>query len=338
MKEINSSPTPSLKKGKMLKVGITLGDPAGIGPEVALKAVKHLEKGTIAPVLIGRARVLFDLYPSLAAGLPVVEDPGAVADHSPCIFDVPFDAPVPVPGIGSILTGAESKKYIDTAIDLWRGNIIDAIVTGPVHKGFIEKSGTPFTGHTEYMAGAIHEEKPYMMMYSRDYRVLLATTHIPLREVYRHVDVKRLVEVITIGYESIRSIDGGDVVLAVTGFDPHCGDDGAIGDFDGKITAEAVRECRSRGIPVEGPFSADTLFIPENWKKYNLVIVHYHDQGLIPFKLLAFDSGVNVTLGLSLVRTSVDHGTAFDIAGKDKAQFSSMIEAIKIAEMLVLRR
>jgi 4-hydroxythreonine-4-phosphate dehydrogenase len=170
-----------------------------------------------------------------------------------------------------------------------------------------------------------------MMMFSPRYRVLLATTHVPLASVAGLVTKERLLDVIRVGYDSIRAIDGGDVSLAVTGFDPHCGDDGAIGDFDLRITAPAIAEARASGLPVEGPFSADTLFMAEKWSRYSLVISHYHDQGLIPFKVLAFDSGVNVTLGLSIVRTSVDHGTAYDIAGRGVASYSSMVEAINLA-------
>ena len=325
-------------KGKTLNIGITIGDPAGIGPEVALKALRELKEkeNRLRFILIGREKVLKNMYKDMlpeyttVSGIFVPERLG----NLPLIYNVECDYPLPVAGQANVLTGAESKLYIDAALELWKAGHIDAIVTGPVHKGFIEKSGTPFTGHTEYMAGYIGEEFPFMMMFSPKYRTLLATTHVPLASAASLVTRERLVQVISAGYESIKLIDGADVKIAVTGFDPHCGDDGAIGDFDIKVTAKAVEDAKGLGIPVEGPFSADTLFMPEKWSAYNLVIAHYHDQGLIPFKMLAFDEGVNVTLGLSLVRTSVDHGTALDIAGKGIAKHNSMVEAIKLAAVL----
>jgi 4-hydroxythreonine-4-phosphate dehydrogenase len=175
-----------------------------------------------------------------------------------------------------------------------------------------------------------------MMMFSLKYRVLLATTHIPVTRVTESITLEGLLNVIRVGYRSIRSIDGNVAKIAVAGLDPHCGDDGAIGVFDRDITRRAVQRAAGEGIPVFGPFAADTLFIPDTWERYNLVIAQYHDQGLIPFKMLAFNDGVNVTLGLSMIRTSVDHGTAFDIAGKNESRFTSMTEAIKLAKRLVL--
>jgi len=175
-------------------------------------------------------------------------------------------------------------------------------------------------------------------MFSPRYRVLLTTTHIPLSEVTAAVTAEQLMRVMETGYRSMSLIDGGTVRMAVAGLDPHCGDGGAVGDFDMTVTKNAVEKARATGIPVEGPFAADTLFIPERWEKYNLVIAQYHDQGLVPFKMLSFDTGVNVTLGLSLTRTSVDHGTAFDIAGRNIAGHRSMAEAIRLARLLELKK
>jgi 4-hydroxy-L-threonine phosphate dehydrogenase PdxA len=170
-----------------------------------------------------------------------------------------------------------------------------------------------------------------MMMFSKKYRVLLVTTHVPVSSVTSLINEKNIYNTIITGSAAISSIDRSEIKIAVAGLDPHCGDDGAIGDFDKNVTRKAVESARADGINAEGPLSADTLFIPGKWKTYNLAIAQYHDQGLIPFKMLAFDRGVNVTLGLSLVRTSVDHGTAFDIAGSGRASHMSMIEAVKLA-------
>jgi 4-phospho-D-threonate 3-dehydrogenase / 4-phospho-D-erythronate 3-dehydrogenase len=318
--------------------GITIGDPAGIGPEVALKAVNELADENIIPLVIGRLEVLRNHYNELLDGYIIVDKIKcrnySFSGRNKYIINVPMDMPVPIPGEGGVPTGIESKKYIDTAIELWREGIIDTLVTGPVHKGNIEKSGCHFSGHTEYIAQALNEPNPYMMMYSRDYRVLLVSTHIPLSKVAGEINVEKIVRTIRQGHEAIRAIDGEGVKLAITGLDPHCGDDGAIGSFDSLQTREAVKIARMDGIDINGPYSADTIFLPDKWRMYNLIIAHYHDQGLIPFKILAFDSGVNVTLGLSMVRTSVDHGTAFDIAGKNVAKHTSMIQAIILANLL----
>lgn len=189
-------------------------------------------------------------------------------------------------------------------------------------------------GHTEYYADRLGKE-PFMMMFSRDYRVLLVTTHFAVSELSSLVTLDAICRTIRAGNTALSRIDGKKPKIAVCGFDPHCGDHGAIGTFDDEVTAQAVNLMKKEGIDVEGPFSSDTVFMPSKWKKYSLVIAHYHDQGLIPFKILAFESGVNVTLGLDIVRTSVDHGTAYDIAGKMAAGYESMTEAIRLAVRLV---
>jgi 4-hydroxythreonine-4-phosphate dehydrogenase len=323
---------------KVLKIGITAGDPAGIGPEVALKAVNALHDNDIIPIIIGRRSAIQKNYPDLLYDYAGANDRTPAQPGKKYLFDVNTSSPAPVPGGGNPETGRESLACVDAALDLWRSGAIDAMVTGPVSKSLIEKSGVPFSGHTEYIAAKIGGGDPFMMMFSEKYRVLLASTHIPVSDIMSHVSHERLVKVIRAGYDSICMIDGGDVKLAITGLDPHCGDDGAIGTFDRDVTGHAVMTARGQGIPVEGPFAADTLFIPGTWERYNLVIAHYHDQGLIPFKMLAFDNGVNVTLGLPIVRTSVDHGTAFDIAGKNIARWSSMTEAIRLAKQLAEKR
>ncbi|MDY6967296.1 MAG: 4-hydroxythreonine-4-phosphate dehydrogenase PdxA [Spirochaetota bacterium] len=324
-----------------IRIGITIGDPAGIGPEVVLNALSSTYDADITPIVIGRYDVLCQFFPDLIYDYEVIECNDAASyifSDKKYICNIPLDMPLPSPGSGNINSGIESKKYIDEAIKLWELGILDAIVTGPVNKGFISKSGIKFTGHTEYIAESIQQEEPYMMMFSNDYRVILITTHIPISKIREKIDVDKIYKTITIGYQAISSIDEGNIKLAITGLDPHCGDNGAISDFDINITKKAVEMALADNINIEGPFAADTLFLPAKWKSYNLVIAQYHDQGLIPFKTLTFDSGVNVTLGLSLIRTSVDHGTAYDIAGKGIAEYSSMREAIKLAYKLVLKR
>jgi len=326
------------RQRKVLKIGITSGDPAGIGPEVLLKALKEYCDPSFVPVVIGSAEFFSVNHKERFTGFAVRSGGSELPDQpGPLFVDIPLETSMPVPGRGTPETGKESLKYVDAALDLWESGEIDAMVTGPVSKGLIERSGTPFTGHTEYIAARTGGE-PYMMMYSGDYRVILVTTHIPIAEVAAAVSLERIERVISAAHASMSAIDGGRIRLAVAGLDPHCGDDGAIGAFDRDVTAEAVRRARERGIDIEGPFAADTLFIASKWARYNAVIAHYHDQGLVPFKQLAFDRGVNVTLGLPIVRTSVDHGTAFDIAGRNRAGYNSMIEAISLACRLRAQR
>jgi len=319
-----------------LRIAVTLGDPAGVGPEVVLRALANMPSGSdFFPVIIGRAGIIKHHYPSY---FPMLV-PFSGEERSPgagriFIDDISFDAPVPEPGIGSIDTARESLVYIDRSVELWKQGLVDAVVTGPVNKGLIEKSGVPFMGHTEYYADKIGGN-PYMMMFSSEYRVLLVTTHIAVNELWSFVTEDSIYRTIMTGSSALSRIDGRKPSIAVCGYDPHCGDHGAIGTFDDVVTAKAVDKARREGVDVCGPLSADTLFMPSKWRNYSLVIAQYHDQGLIPFKIMAFESGVNVTLGLDLVRTSVDHGTAFDIAGKGTASHESMSEAVRLAVRLV---
>jgi 4-phospho-D-threonate 3-dehydrogenase / 4-phospho-D-erythronate 3-dehydrogenase len=318
------------------KIGITLGDPAGVGPEVTLRALASFTKRDFIPVIVGRRAILETLHSRyLPFALENFSGKDSCAEGAVYIYDITSSQPVPRCGDGTIETARESLVYIDHAVKLWQQGDIDAVVTGPVHKGLIEKSGTPFMGHTEYIAEKIGEKNPYMMMFSEKLRVLLVTTHYPIKELPALVTRESIFNTICTGHDALLRIDGKAPRIAVAGFDPHCGDSGAIGSFDMNETSAAIERARSLGIDVHGPFSADTLFLEKKWQSFDLAIAHYHDQGLIPFKILAFDKGVNVTLGLSIVRTSVDHGTAFDIAGKGIASFESMSAAIRLAVRLV---
>ncbi len=326
----------ALQERKVRIVGITAGDPSGVGPEVSIKALRELARPDIIPVLIGRAEALRQIYPELANYIILGSDFDP-ADLKPGLLycaDTGGEYPVPEPGRGNEYTGRESLDYIDYAVELWKSGRIDAVATAPVSKELINRSGTPFVGHTEYFADMIGETNPYMMMYSPRYRVILSTTHIPVSEVEKSLSVDSILNVIRMADRALLPIDGARPRIAVCGLDPHCGDGGAISGFDSAVTREAIRCAVREGIAAEGPYAADTLFIPGRWSSYGTVVAQYHDQGLIPFKMLAFDTGVNVTLGLSMVRTSADHGTAFDIAGKGLADFRSMRESILLAASL----
>lgn len=323
---------------RVRRIGITAGDPAGIGPEVALKAAARFDDSSTILIVIGRAAAMRTVCGPTFEGFEVIGE-GDIVDcraGGRYVFDVPIDLPIPVPGEGSADTGRESIAYLDAAVRIWQSGHIHAIVTGPVSKGNIAKSGLRFTGHTEYLAERTGGE-PWMMMYAPRHRVLLATTHLPIASVAASLTKERILAAIRAGHDAVSVLDGPAARIAVAGLDPHCGDDGAIGSFDREVTASAIAMAREQGIDVEGPFAADTLFIPSRWERYHLAIAQYHDQGLIPFKMLEFDRGVNITIGLPLVRTSVDHGTAYDIAGRGLANDESMLSAIRLAARLTRR-
>jgi 4-hydroxythreonine-4-phosphate dehydrogenase len=320
-----------------VRIGITLGCPAGVGGEVTIKALPHIESG-ISAVLIGRKSVLDSHYPSFMSSLNIPLFNAENSAEAPISFyDIESDFPVPELGKGNLDTAKESISYIDASIELWKRGLIDAVVTAPVHKGLIEKSGLKFMGHTEYFAEKINEADPVMMMYSEKLAVVLVTTHYKIADISKLVTAEKIESTIRTANDALRKIRGRKPKIALAGLDPHCGDNGAIGTFDTEVSARVVEKLKTE-IDVSGPYSADTLFMKSKWEQYDVAIAHYHDQGLIPFKILAFDKGVNVTLGLSLVRTSVDHGTAYDIAGKDIAGFQSMVEAVDLAALLVRGR
>lgn len=319
-------------------VAITIGDPAGIGPEVTLKALQDFATLPCIPLVICRVGVLQKYYTHLVPSwniLDLDQIKSTTIINNPSFININFDAPVPQPSCGTELTGKESLIYIDAAITLWKLRLINGMVTGPVNKSLVEK-WVPFIGHTEYIAKQVHEENPRMLMYSGKYNVMLVTTHVPVFKLKKMISYEVILKTIQICENSMSRIMRKKPRIAVCGLDPHCGDEGAIGSFDKEVTTKVIKDAQSKGIIIEGPYSADTIFIPDRWDKFDCVIAHYHDQGLIPFKMLAFDEGVNVTVGLSVVRTSVDHGTAFDIAGKDCAKFASMKKAIELASYLAL--
>jgi 4-hydroxythreonine-4-phosphate dehydrogenase len=331
-----------VKKNELNFIGITMGDPAGIGPEICIKSAVQLENNNYTPLLIGR----YDLFEQIISKLSIDFDIiklTSLKDFNSLnntqkkklyIFDVPTKSPIPLAGEGSPLTGKQSLDFIDSAIHLWKTKFIHAVVTGPVSKSNIENSGTHFIGHTEYIASHTGGN-PHMLMYSKNYSVLLVSTHASVYNLSSLINYESIKKAIYSAHYAFSKILKSKPKIAVAGLDPHCGDGGAISTFDTDVTKKVVQELNKEDINVLGPFAADTLFLKEKWKSFDVAIAMYHDQGLIPFKMLAFEEGVNITLGLPIVRTSVDHGTAFDIAGKFTASCLSMIKAFEVAEQLI---
>src|SRR5215217_775441 len=288
------------------RVAITVGDPAGIGPEIAGKAAAHAEVLAICePVLYG---------PTAAAELERFS-------------------------IGTISAGAGRAAYdaiIDAVADAQAGRI-DAIATAPINKEAFAAAGIPWRGHTELLAHLTHTSRFAMMFYAAELRVILATVHIALGEVPRLLTGELLEQTIELAAGELPRFGHPRAKLAVAGLNPHAGEHGVIGREEEDVMRPAIAACRGRGIDVDGPFPADTIFLRAMKGEFDAVVACYHDQGLIPVKMAAFGRAVNVTLGLPLVRTSVDHGTAFDIAGQGIADAGSMVEAVKLAARLAKR-
>jgi 4-hydroxythreonine-4-phosphate dehydrogenase len=282
------------------RVAITSGDPAGIGPEVAARAAAD-------------ARVL-------AVCEPVVYGPPDRAT---------FD-----PGVLSAEAGRAAYDTIVRAVDDARRGAVQAVATAPVNKEAFRLAGLPWTGHTDLLAHLTGAPHVAMMFYSEALRVVLATVHVALAEVPRTLTRASLEATIDLTARELPRFGIARPRIAVAGLNPHAGEHGLFGHEEETTIRPAIAACRGRGIDVSGPFPGDTVFVRARRGEFDVVVACYHDQGLIPVKLVAFGQAVNVTLGLPIVRTSVDHGTAFDIAGKGVADPESMIAAVLLAAKL----
>ncbi len=302
-----------------------MGDPSGIGPEVIVKALANPEVGTLADfVVIGDREVL--------------ERAGKIENRTARIegFKVIDLQNVDKRGFrfGEVnpAYGRASLEYIEKAMELIQSHEIDCIVTGPVSKEAITLAGYAFIGHTEYIAKAFKAQGVVMMLLNEKLRVSLVTRHIPLKDVPRNITTKEIFKTVAQTAAGLRTYFGlTRPHLGVCGLNPHASDNGIIGDEEKCLITPAIEKAQRKGIMVSGPFPADTIFEKALNRRYDCVVCMYHDQGLIPLKLTGFSDCVNITLGLPCVRTSPGHGTAFDIAGKNKANSSSFIHAIKIA-------
>lgn len=293
-------------------IGITMGDPAGIGPEICAKALSSSLLAKFARCLvIGDRRWLPNR-------LEVID----LHNADPKRIKV---------GQVSKAAGKASMEYLEKAVQLAKAKKIDAIVTAPINKEAIHLAGYKFPGHTEFLAARTKTKRYAMMFVSDKLWLMLATTHLPLAQVSRQLDRKKLVSLIKLAHETLTRVRGRKPRIGVAGLNPHAGENGLFGHEEARIIKPAVDEARRHGLNVKGPISPDAIFNLANHGLFDIVIAMYHDQGLIPLKLLSFNRSVNVTVGLPFVRTSVDHGTGFDIAGKGMANPQSLIEAVKVA-------
>ena len=310
-----------------LRIGITLGDINGIGPEVALKAVNRAQwPREIDFIFYGPKKILREQAKYFRLAAPACRD----AEPNPKLKWKPGK-------LDAAAARAAAAAIRAAVADCLRGEIA-AMVTAPISKEGFHKAGISFPGHTEMLAGLCGTKRFAMMLFGGPLRVVLATRHIPLAKVPRSLTKAMLREQIELTAESLPWLGAKQSRVAVAGLNPHAGEGGDIGREEIEIIAPVIRALKRRELCVSGPHPGDTVFHAAAKGAYDAVVAMYHDQGLAPLKLIAFDTGVNVTLGLPIVRTSPDHGTAHDIAGKNKANPASMIEAIKTAIFLARRK
>jgi 4-hydroxythreonine-4-phosphate dehydrogenase len=262
-------------------------------------------------------------------------EPGAPAAPGTLLIEhVPLAVPS-VPGRPDPANARYVLALLDRAIDGTRAGEFDAIVTAPLHKGVINDAGIRFTGHTEYLAARTGAPRAVMLLAAGGLRVALATTHLPLRSVSAAITTESLIEIATILAHELETRFGITAPrIAVCGLNPHAGEGGHLGDEEIRVIAPAVEQLRARGVRVSGPLPADTVFLPQVLKDFDAVLAMYHDQGLPVVKHAGFERAVNVTLGLPLIRTSPDHGTAFDLAGTGRADAGSLRSAVQLAGQL----
>ncbi len=330
--------------GRLPLLGITSGDPNGIGPEVVLRAILDRRvRRACRTLLVGDAGV-FEHYRK-KLGLPLTLLP---LDHPPPSWGpgiVPVIGPTVrtafrvQPGVSSGAAGSIAARALLLAAELWRRGAIDGIVTGPLSKQSINDAGYRFPGQTEMLAAGAGAGPALMVMLAGPLRVALATIHMPLRRVAGAITKELLARTIAQFISSL-TLDFGirRPRVAVLGLNPHAGEGGLLGSEERDVIAPAVRRAASRKARVEGPFPADGFFGSGAWRKFDGVLAMYHDQGLIPLKMAGLASAVNVTAGLPLVRTSPGHGTAYDLAGTGAADPSSTVAAIVTAAGIVRRR
>lgn len=323
-------------------IGITMGDPTGIGPEIIAKAFtdEELFQGC-RPIVFGDQEVMERAIQlqNLSISLNVVEEVPEEGYHPKKIYLIPISHLK----VTSIHFGKPDKvcgeamvKYIEEAVNFVRGGKINAITTCPINKNAMNMAGYPFTGHTELLAHLVGAPSVAMMFIGSRWRIVLVTTHLPLKEVSKSITATRILSILRMTEEGMKRYFGiPQPKMAVLGLNPHCGEEGLLGEEEIKEILPAIKEAKFLGMDIEGPFPADSFFNLSKPFPFDVVISMYHDQGLIPIKMSDFRGAVNFTLGLPFIRTSVDHGTAYDIVGKGLADPTNLIKSILTAAKLL---
>ncbi len=331
----------------MPSIGVSLGDPAGIGPEVALRAASELRRSFAGELaLIGSYRLLervsnqlqLPLPPAISAEQWLNARPPQTPDF--CVVDLPgLDAERVEPGSWTADTGSASYRWVELAIKAALAGRIDAMVTGPIQKEAWRAAGSRYPGHTELLAEQTGSRRVRMMLTSPEISCLLVTIHKPLADVASLLTEEAIYESILLAAEAIGRRTWRQrhqpPRISVLGLNPHAGEHGLMSHLEEeRLIQPAIDRARQKGLDIAGPLPPDTAFIPAWRQRTDVYVCMYHDQGLIPLKALAFDEGVNVTLGLPIVRTSVDHGTAMDLAWQGVADHRSLLAAVQMAEQL----
>lgn len=321
------------------RIALTMGDPAGVGPEVCLRALASAEVAqACVPIVFGDIRTL-----SLCAEVTGLPAPPQVVDPSelgsvgaPAVVDLGSLSTAEFePGRISASTGRAAYAYVNRAIDAALAGDVAAVATAPLNKEAMHLAGIDFPGHTEIFASRTNSARSCMMQYSEEITCTFVTVHVGYREVPELLTKERILEVIELTAEGLQRIRGRKPKIVVCGLNPHAGEHGLFGNREEeRIIQPAIEAARESGHEVEGPLPPDTAFLPWKRQSTDAFVCMYHDQGHIPVKALAFDSAVNTTLGLPIVRTSVDHGTALDIAWQGKANPGSLFAALRLAAKL----
>lgn len=321
------------------KIAITIGDAAGIGPEVVLKALADPSVSEVCvPIIVGDAVVLRQA--ASMAGL--LFDYKVISDDETLLTVTAGRVVLDLGNIGeeiefgreSAVCGKAAGQFIEKAVDLWKKGIVDAISTAPLSKRTLALGGYRHPGHTEFLADLTDTKEFAMSFFAEGLRVVLMSTHVPLTKAVELVKKEPLERLIRFASGQMSKLIGRPARVAVAGVNPHASEGGMFGDEEAKEMIPAIEQCRSEGIDVSGPYSPDTIFLRGHKGEFDVVVACYHDQATIAVKCLSFGASVNVTLGLPLIRTSVDHGTAFDIAGRNLADADSMKAAIRLAARL----
>lgn len=311
------------------KIGITMGDPSGIGPEVIIKAFRDSTPEQRERIMvIGDKNILNRAARACDIFQPMHDSGTQGAPESLEVLHVETDGLPEKFGIVSEACGEACFRYIAKGVELTRAGKIAGIVTAPINKAALNAAGHHYDGHTGMLAHLTKSKSSFMLLAAEKLKVIHVSTHISLRDAIDRAKPKRITETIVAGWQHLRRMGYGDPRIAVAGINPHCGEGGLFGDEDDTQIAPGVAAAQAKGINVVGPIPADTAYYRTSQGQFDLIVAQYHDQGHIPIKMIAFDTAVNVSLGLPIDRCSVDHGTAFDIAGKNLANHENMNHAI----------
>ncbi|WP_022849930.1 4-hydroxythreonine-4-phosphate dehydrogenase PdxA [Limisalsivibrio acetivorans] len=313
---------------KKIRIAVTIGDPSGVGPEIAAKLALDEEINRIAePVFIGYRFIMEHAFKKiLGRDIPediIIEEPDATEE-----FEL-------IPGTIRGEYGKASMMFIEKGVDMCMSGNADALCTCPINKKAIQLGGYPYPGHTEFLGYLTRSTSFSMLLVGEKIRSVLATTHHAIAEVPEILNEDKIITAVTNAHKAGPFFVGREPRIAVCGLNPHAGDNGALGIEEQTFIKDAIRKLRRKGIDIDGPLPADSVYPKALKGEYDFVVAMYHDQGMIPVKMEAFGEAVNVTLNLPIVRTSVDHGTAFDIAGKNTAGYSSLKKAFTTAVKMV---